>query len=72
MDDVASTNFSIYQDTPDWHDFPDDAPLAECSPRDKPWDKHRALAAQVQAIYAQLKEFEKCAVRISQCRGNWQ
>ena len=44
--------------------------LAEWSPRDKPWDVHRAQADDVQAIYATAaEEFERYAARISQCSG---
>ena len=43
--------------------------LADYSSRDKPWDVHRAQAGDVQAIYAQVEDFERYAQRIDQCSG---
>jgi len=43
--------------------------LVAYSPKDKPWDVHRAQAEAVSAIYAEAEEFERYAARISQCSG---
>lgn len=43
--------------------------LADLSPKDKPWDVHRAQAEDVQAIYATAEEFDRYAQRISKCSG---
>lgn len=43
--------------------------LSDLSPKDKPWDTHRANADDVQTIYRVAKEFAKYAVRISKCSG---
>jgi plasmid rolling circle replication initiator protein Rep len=40
--------------------------LSELSPRDKPWDKHRALAEVVEMFYAS-SDFSKLGERISGC-----
>jgi hypothetical protein len=41
--------------------------LAESSPRDVPWDGHRADADAVAPIYASHPEFNKLGGRVSQC-----
>ena len=46
-----------------------DAALSDLSHRDTPWDDHRARAADVQAIYSELSEFERLAERIGKCSG---
>ncbi len=46
-----------------------DASLASYSEKDKVWDKHRGQAVDVEAIYAQAKDFEKYAARINGCSG---
>jgi len=46
-----------------------DAPLAAYSERDRAWDKHRGQAVDVEAIYAQAREFEHYAARITDCAG---
>lgn len=46
-----------------------DAALSDLSHRDTPWDDHRARAADVQAIYSELSEFERLAERIGRCSG---
>lgn len=43
--------------------------LSEVSPRDEPWDTHRAQADAVGVIYSSAVEFERYAARISQCSG---
>lgn len=43
--------------------------LSDFSPKDKPWDTHRAHADDVQAVYGLAKEFAKYAFRISKCSG---
>ena len=43
--------------------------LAEWSPKDRPWDVHRAQADDVRLIYAAAAEFERYAQRIAQCSG---
>ena len=40
--------------------------LSELSPRDKPWDKHRAVAEVVEMLYAS-SDFSKLGERISGC-----
>ncbi len=46
---------------------PDD--LAAWSPKDAPWDTHRAQADAVQGIYARAVEFEALASRMAICAG---
>ena len=46
-----------------------DTSLSDISPRDKPWDVHRAQAQDVQAIYGEAREFERLAERIGKCSG---
>jgi plasmid rolling circle replication initiator protein Rep len=41
--------------------------LSECSPRDKPWDGHRADADQISAMYATDSEFQNLAGRVAVC-----
>ena len=41
--------------------------LSNYSPRDRPWDVHRAQADDVGLIYASAVEFERYAVRMAQC-----
>jgi plasmid rolling circle replication initiator protein Rep len=41
--------------------------LAESSPRDVPWDSHRADADEVARIYASHPEFNNLSGRVSQC-----
>jgi plasmid rolling circle replication initiator protein Rep len=41
--------------------------VGECSPRDKPWDMHRADADDVARIYSADREFESLAGRVSMC-----
>lgn len=43
--------------------------LVDYSPSDKPWDTHRANTDAVSAIYSQVQEFERLAVRMNQCSG---
>jgi plasmid rolling circle replication initiator protein Rep len=43
--------------------------LGHYSAKDKPWDVHRAQAADVQQIYQNADEFERYAERIDQCSG---
>lgn len=40
--------------------------LSEASPKDKPWDKHRANADKVQKLYRQL-EYDRYADRMEEC-----
>jgi plasmid rolling circle replication initiator protein Rep len=44
----------------------DDLYLSELSPSDKPWDKHRANASQIKALYSG-SDYQKYADRIHQC-----
>lgn len=46
-----------------------DSSLSDLSPRDKPWEVHRAQAQDVQAIYGEAREFERLAERIGKCSG---
>ncbi len=47
---------------------PDALPaLGDLSPRDKPWDKHRANADRVQGFYASSVEHHRYAQRLSDC-----
>lgn len=46
-----------------------DSSLSDLSPRDKPWEVHRAQAQEVQAIYGEAREFERLAERIGKCSG---
>src|SRR5262249_36191391 len=41
--------------------------LSECSPRDKPWDGHRAEADQIATIYESHSEFQHLGERVSLC-----
>jgi plasmid rolling circle replication initiator protein Rep len=41
-------------------------PLSEASPKDKPWDKHRANADKVQELYKQL-EYDRYSERVGEC-----
>jgi len=41
--------------------------LAECSPRDRPWDRHRSDADDVARIYGTDKEFHGVGGRVSLC-----
>lgn len=41
--------------------------LSNYSPKDRPWDVHRAQADDVGLIYASAVEFERYAARMSQC-----
>lgn len=50
-------------------EIPEGAYLSDISVKDKPWDLHRAQADAVQAIYAQVREFEHLAERMSVCSG---
>lgn len=43
--------------------------LTDYSPKDKPWDSHRSDVDEISAIYATASEFERLAVRTSQCSG---
>lgn len=43
--------------------------LTDYSPRDKPWDVHRAQADRVSDIYGEAEEFERYAKRIHACSG---
>ena len=43
--------------------------LTDYSPRDKPWDIHRAQADRVSDIYGEAEEFERYAKRIHACSG---
>lgn len=43
--------------------------LTDYSPKDKPWDVHRAQADMVQSIYHGVDRFERLAKRISECSG---
>jgi plasmid rolling circle replication initiator protein Rep len=49
-------------------DPPGDA-LVSYSPRDKPWDTHRAQADAVSSVYARAQEFEGYARRMGLCSG---
>lgn len=40
--------------------------LSDLSPKDKPWDSHRAIAEQVEHLYSQT-EFARYADRMAQC-----
>ena len=41
--------------------------LSECSPRDKPWDRHRADADQIAEMYARHPDFQKLGGRVALC-----
>src|SRR5260370_11291951 len=41
--------------------------LSDWSPRDKPWDKHRAYADQIAEMYGTCPEFQNLARRVSEC-----
>ena len=41
--------------------------LSECSPRDKPWDGHRADADQIARMYRAHSEFQSLGGRVSLC-----
>jgi plasmid rolling circle replication initiator protein Rep len=41
--------------------------LSEWSPRDKPWDQHRADADQIAHIYGAHQGFQKLGTRVSSC-----
>lgn len=43
--------------------------LTDYSPKDKPWNRHRSHADDVQSIYSKAFDFEKLADRISECSG---
>lgn len=43
--------------------------LSTMSPKDKPWDLHRAEVDAVQLIYAQAQEFERYETRMGKCAG---
>jgi plasmid rolling circle replication initiator protein Rep len=43
--------------------------LSDMSPKDKPWDTHRAETDAVQIIYSRAEEFERYAERMRQCSG---
>ncbi len=43
--------------------------LTDYSPKDKPWDTHRALTDDVAAIYARAAEFEFYSIRMQSCSG---
>jgi len=43
--------------------------LTDYSPKDAPWDKHRAQTDDVADIYARAAEFERLAARMSACSG---
>lgn len=47
----------------------DAAYLSDCSPKDRPWDIHRASADRVAVLYAQDSEFQRLAARMSDCSG---
>lgn len=46
-----------------------DIALSSYSSKDKPWDKHRSNAQDIQSIYYTASEFEKYAERIGKCSG---
>jgi len=46
-----------------------DDSLTHYSPKDAPWDRHRAQTDDVAAIYARAAEFERLAARMSSCSG---
>lgn len=43
--------------------------LTDYSPKDKPWNRHRGHADDVENIYSNAVEFEKLAQRIAHCSG---
>lgn len=43
--------------------------LADYSPKDKHWNKHRANVDSVSAIYATAQDFERYAERMEECSG---
>lgn len=43
--------------------------LSDCSPKDKPWDTHKASADRVAVIYAQDAEFRRLGTRVLDCSG---
>lgn len=53
---------------PDAKKTPSDS-LADYSPRDKPWAKHRTFTDGVGGIYATAAEFERYAERMAGCSG---
>jgi len=68
MDGATSTDSSIT--TTKRPNYPARDPgLEEYSPGDKPWNEHRAEAANIQAIYASADEFERYAERVADCSG---
>lgn len=65
MDQIAPGLFAEYENT----ESEDKSFLREDSPRDKPWDRHRANADAVARIYAEGAEFERYAQRMGECSG---
>jgi len=43
--------------------------LSDCSPKDQPWDTHKATADRVAVIYAQDAEFRRLGARVLDCSG---
>ena len=43
--------------------------LVDYSPKDRPWDTHRAMTDVIAGIYAQSEEFETYAARMDKCSG---
>jgi plasmid rolling circle replication initiator protein Rep len=41
--------------------------LSECSPKDRPWDRHRSQADDVAGIYLGEREFSRLGERVQQC-----
>lgn len=63
MDSVPASSNDIVTQKGDQND----TPLSEYSPKDKPWDTHRAQADKIEAIYRRYPEFRKHARRIAEC-----
>lgn len=43
--------------------------LTDYSPRDRPWDLHRAQTDDVGGVYASTEEYERYAARMGECSG---
>lgn len=43
--------------------------LSDCSPKDHPWDTHKATADRVAVIYASDAEFRRLGARVLDCSG---
>lgn len=69
MQTLPACSHSIASEGSDYKPPPEPEFLADCSPRDQPWDVHREQADDVSGIYASAPEFLKVAGRMSMCSG---